>query len=229
VSIKNVFSEITSNPEAVSGGALGILLFFKKIRRAIVSAIKSSYNFVVRGQSIYNTINTFEATVEDKIQKKIDPVQHSIDSLRSMTTAIYKQLNPNGGYSLFDTVNRIDTRLAIMEMLVIDTKNKEKHGCFYTDEAGNILWVNSTALHMLGMTESEFKNEDWMNCIVDKEELANARYEFDKSLKFGVSFKSRTVEMESLHHAKMMVRISAKPYTIGSTKMFLATLKPIDT
>ena len=33
-----------------------------------------------------------------------------------------------------------------------------------------ILWVNSTALHMLGMTESEFKNEDWMNCIVDKEE-----------------------------------------------------------
>lgn len=112
-------------------------------------------------------------------------VQRSLPGARNerMLQAIIKELHPNGGSSLRDLLNRIETKLerthrAAKITLKMQRLYEEHEGlaAFLTDSEGRCIYANANYLALVGLTHDEILINGWKNVIDEavREDVANA-------------------------------------------------------
>ena len=85
---------------------------------------------------------------------------------------ILKELLPNGGTSMRDSVNRIeenqkktDRRVTLNEQIARASHSDAMHGIFQSDEIGRCHWVNSSYCKMVGRLPLEVQGDGWESYI----------------------------------------------------------------
>jgi len=78
---------------------------------------------------------------------------------------IIKELKPNGGSSIKDQLNRLETAVSISQaerLLLLDTINQGVWAC---DRKGNYSWVNDALRKAVGGSMADFVGNNWENVI----------------------------------------------------------------
>lgn len=86
-------------------------------------------------------------------------------SLGGKLDEIIKELKPNGGSSIKDQLNRLETSVSISEaqrMLLLDSVTS---GVWTTDEKGRCTWVNESLRKATGASLSDFIGTNWENVV----------------------------------------------------------------
>ncbi len=86
-------------------------------------------------------------------------------SLGGKLDEIIKELKPNGGSSIKDQLNRLETAVSISEaqrMLLLDSVTT---GVWTTDVKGRYTWVNEALRKATGASLSDFVGTNWENVI----------------------------------------------------------------
>lgn len=103
-----------------------------------------------------------------------------IDNLDSKLDIIISELKPNGGTSLKDQLNRLESSVSIGEaqrLLILDSNT---NGIWTSSPEGKLLWINNTLKQRTGFTLDEMKGDNWINVIwpadrsIVQEEWTNA-------------------------------------------------------
>ena len=93
---------------------------------------------------------------------------------------LYKMLNvmaaefrPNGGSSLRDAINRIETKVQMQEQTTIAIIKSLPLGTWVSDKNGKCIDLNKSLCRITGRTESEIKGDNWSNWVHpdEKEEV----------------------------------------------------------
>lgn len=97
--------------------------------------------------------------------------------------AIKKELQPNGGHSLSDKIERISDRSAMTEqrmraMLQADTAER----AFEANAGGEWVWVNRPLINLTGRTSEELLGNGWIN-MVDPADRAGVVEEWRQACK----------------------------------------------
>lgn len=93
---------------------------------------------------------------------------------RQVINEIYKQLKPNGGSSLRDAIDSIDSRLyrverqqlvhnQVQQLIMLDSGL----AVFETDTDGECVKTNRTFQNLVGRSQDELLGNGWINCIED--------------------------------------------------------------
>ena len=96
---------------------------------------------------------------------------------RRLLLQIVKELHPNGGSSLRDSLDRLEHNLNrthhLTKLVLRMQRITDEHAgvaTFLTNEHGQCIYANSHYLSMVGMTEEEVLRDGWKN-VVDEKEL----------------------------------------------------------
>lgn len=90
-----------------------------------------------------------------------------LSELRSKVTSIYNELNPNGGESVKDTINRIEGKLMSVEQKQNIYLLESPQGIFEADKDGKFINVNRTYMRMVGKSERELLGMNWVNSVAE--------------------------------------------------------------
>lgn len=135
----------------------------------------------------------------------------NIDNLTKSVDDIKKEVIPNGGSSIKDTVNRIDRR-----QVMIDKRSK---AIFYNiqdaivevDELGSILWANEK-FHKMFKTKN-LSGLDWIT-IIDESDRQEFLDEFNSCSETNreLDFKTYSTDGEVIHFSGFPYRDNDKNY-----------------
>lgn len=78
---------------------------------------------------------------------------------------IKEEFKPNGGSTLRDAINRIETRLLLEEHARRATSMILDVGIFETDGSGSCKWINRKFSELSGLAQSEAEGFGWINSI----------------------------------------------------------------
>lgn len=78
---------------------------------------------------------------------------------------IYQEVTPNGGSSLKDSVNRIETRQLIQEQRQHAYASHLTTPIFETDATGACTWVNKAYLDFVDASQDDILGHGWINFI----------------------------------------------------------------
>lgn len=78
---------------------------------------------------------------------------------------IEKELQPNGGTSLRDAVNRIEIRQLLAEQRHRAVLSANSQAYFECDAQGACIWANREYLRLTGRTLEEIRGNGWVNAI----------------------------------------------------------------
>lgn len=78
---------------------------------------------------------------------------------------IKEEFRPNGGSTLRDAINRIETRLLLEEHARRATSMILDVGIFETDGSGSCKWINRKFSELSGLSQSEAEGFGWINSI----------------------------------------------------------------
>ncbi len=108
----------------------------------------------------------------DEIKLAHKNLQTIVD-LKPKIDRIELELKPNGGSSIHDAINRIESKVGLQDQKLLALLKSMPYGTFITDSLGNWIDVNLTLCRITERTESELKGNDWMNWIHedDKEDV----------------------------------------------------------
>lgn len=109
------------------------------------------------------TIVSFCGWLYKKIYLPWKRIFDSHDNLLENIDTIKQEVTPNGGASIKDCINRIETR-----QLIIDERSKAvffnyNEPIFEVDNNGNIMWANSMFHKLMG--NKNLQGMDWVNII----------------------------------------------------------------
>jgi PAS domain S-box-containing protein len=158
---------------ALFGALAAILPFYRRIA-----------NFVFKSyiEPVQKFFSTF-ATLPDRLQALENSVDHKVTSLQELhykdVTAIKKELTPNGGTSMKDTVNKLAVgiekistnmeSLALqgnrMELRQQNILNSVSVPTFETNEQGECTFANRAYLELIGRSMDEIRGPSWINMI----------------------------------------------------------------
>lgn len=85
---------------------------------------------------------------------------------------IAKELRPNGGASMSDSLRRIENGIMKSEERQKILLNMLDYGIFETDDKGGITFVNKTLLRWTKRPESELWGESWINSVITTQRQA---------------------------------------------------------
>lgn len=139
---------------------------------------------------------------------------------------IQKQFYPNGGSSMRDSINRIES--GVQAALERDWVNYEldSRGIFEVDSEGKKCRVNKAWCNLTGISQDDAVNGyGWINGI-HHDDRARVRAEWESAIK-----ENRTSEME--YRTAMGIKVLAiatvlRNKTNGATLGWLGTLTPVD-
>jgi PAS domain S-box-containing protein len=157
----------------------------------------------------------------NRLHNIIDNI-NKIESISSTVLDMKKELFANGGSSLRDSVDRIETRIVTVEEKQNIYLMDAKHGLFETNETGRWITVNRTLCRMLNATEKELLGNGWINFIG-----AESVNRFNHCMANEVEYKqiSTMVTTEGNH---IMVSITANPLRSTLNKKLIGYLGTID-
>lgn len=166
-----------------------------------------------------------------KIQKEKEDKE-----LKSTVAEIYKQLKPNGGSSLRDSVDKIDSRLLRLEeqagmsaqvssLILLDAGL----AVFHADKEGNFSSVNRTFQIIAGRAESDLADLGWTSCI-DYDQRAETLEEWLESVKYEREFHA---EFSIVHTDGTKHPVSCKAFPLrnkdGDVTGWMGFVRKMDT
>lgn len=133
------------------------------------------------------------ALIWKKIIKPVAKMVKGHDYLVCSIKEIKHELTTNGGSSIKDAINRIESR-----QITVDHRSKAifynfEQPIFEISNAGDFLWSNEKFKE--ATDHKEFKGLDWVN-IVDEPERHHVLHEFESCSKGNREIKIKTVSMD---------------------------------
>lgn len=114
------------------------------------------------------TICTLVTTAYGAWRIIIKPIRSLVSNAIGVMKAIYhiqSELNPNGGASLRDAINRIELQLLMEQSARRATAMVLDVGVWEADKDGNYIWANRTWLDMNGLSLEDARGHGWVNGI----------------------------------------------------------------
>ena len=108
---------------------------------------------------------------------------------------IFEELTPNGGSSVKDKIDRMDSGLALVQQVQQAMAADTKAALFRTDSEGNCVWVNRTYTRTVGMNMSEILGHGWQNGISqdDRDDVVTEWYKsVEENREFSMNFNFET-------------------------------------
>lgn len=93
-------------------------------------------------------------------------VKAELLEIRNDIRGLVHELKPNGGTSLRDAVNRIESRQIVFEQRQRAVLTDANVGVFETDARGEFVWVNRRLCRIMERTPDELLGAGWLNAIV---------------------------------------------------------------
>jgi PAS domain S-box-containing protein len=157
----------------------------------------------------------------------IGDIKTDIAALTEQVGLVVQELQPNGGASVRDSLNRIELRQVLQEQRQKAILSDMSVGVFETDHDGNYIWVNRKYLRMTGRAPDEVKGSGWINTIAkrDRERVVMA---WNKAIAAGREFEE---EFTMITPDDDRVKVQARTYKMDSkpkgTLGFLGMLAPL--
>ncbi len=141
---------------------------------------------------------------------------------------IVAELHPNGGASIRDSLNRIETRQVLQEQRQKAILSDMSVGVFETDAEGHCIWANRKYLRMTGRTLAEVAGSGWTNIIASEDR--------DRVVKGWADSIDEQREFEDEYYIAtpegVKTKVRAQSYRMdqqnGSPIGYLGMLTPID-
>lgn len=103
--------------------------------------------------------------------RKIKPyvsITDDIQGLKTEVAAISKELKPNGGKSIKDQIDDLQTSAkTILYRQRWILENREE-AIFETDEKGNFTWANDSLSRLTDRLFKDLENNNWINALCEK-------------------------------------------------------------
>lgn len=99
----------------------------------------------------------------------VGDLKNDITTLTKQVSFVVTELQPNGGASVRDSLNRIELRQVLQEQRQKAILSDMSIGVFETDNQGQVVWVNRKYLRMTGRTPDEVKGSGWINTIAHRD------------------------------------------------------------
>jgi PAS domain S-box-containing protein len=123
---------------------------------------------------------------------------------------LLEQTTTNGGSSLRDQMNRIETYVQDLSLLVEAGHHLSPKPIFRTDSQGNFTWVNTAFTRLVGMGLDELRGLGWISAI-DPADVQRVTVEWDIAVRDRRKFESVMQIMNSLSQQTKKVKIKAHP------------------
>lgn len=188
------------------GGAAGAVLTIVKFWKRIWPTVKGAFTMIARLQRVENHVG--------QINTKLD--------------SILKELQPNGGSTIKDTVTRIDNALTVNVERQRVFNNDSMNGLMETDAEGNCVWANSTYLGIVGRTIESVLGKGWVNTI-QASERDRVMTEWDDALEEDREFEYE-YHVVTTRGERKMVRIRSMKLrdSNGTTVGYIKTVTPVN-
>lgn len=147
------------------------------------------------------------------LKKKYDEFKSAHQNLQKLVEYIPKiekidfELKPNGGASIRDAINRIESAINLQDKKLMTLFQSMPFGTFVTDNHGNWTDVNMMLCRITERTEAELKGKNWTRWIVD-EDRTQLIAEWEGSVKNEMMFDFETNYITPSEDLKS-IRISA--------------------
>lgn len=131
-------------------------------------------------------------------RKVVKPVFEYVKEWRKtaiQVEKIFEELTPNGGTSVKDKIDKIDTSLTYVSERLRAYLADVSEAHFETDAQGNYIRVNRTYTRLVGREPSEVLGKGWHNCIYqdDRESVIQAWEDsIDDSRELVIRFRFET-------------------------------------
>lgn len=174
---------------ALFGALATILPFYRRIA-----------NFVFKSyiEPVQKFFSTF-ATLPDRLQALENSVDHKVTALQTLhykdVTEIKKELTPNGGTSMKDTVNKLAVgidKIAVaidtlsvqgtrMELRQQNILNSVDVPTFETNKTGECVFANKAYLDLIGRSMDEIRGPSWIN-MIHPDDRSKVQAEWDAAI-----------------------------------------------
>jgi len=94
-----------------------------------------------------------------------------ISELYQKIQVIAQEFRPNGGSTLRDAINRIETKVSLQQQTTTAIIKSFPIGTWISDEKGKCIDVNKNLCRIMSRTEAEIKGDNWANWLLEKDEV----------------------------------------------------------
>lgn len=135
-------------------------------------------------------------------KRGIKPVLAALEQYHTLcdkVDTIFDEMTPNGGTSIKDRIERMDTGLSLVQEIQQAMAADTEAVLFRTDPNGDCVWVNRTYTRTVGRDLSEILGHGWQNAIaqVDRERVVTEWYKaVEENREFILDYNFETPEGE---------------------------------
>jgi len=149
-----------------------------------------------------------------KVFKVINKFSEEQEKVKECLKTIKKEVLPNGGGSMKDTINglkisvdRIEVRQQIIDQRTKAALHYKSQPLFEIDTSGNIIWFNE-AFKKLTNENGQMEGRDWF-AIVEENFRQNFMTEIDSCLRMG-----RKIDIDTVSQNGKFIHFVGYPYKI---------------
>lgn len=156
----------------------------------------------------------------------IGDIKTDLAAVHETLQTVVTELQPNGGASIRDSLNRIELRQVFNEQRQRAILTDMSVGVFETDVTGNYIWVNRKYLRMTGRAPNEVNGSGWVNTVAERDR-PKVMEEWQKAID-----EEREYEGEHciVTPDGMCIKVSVRTYKMvdstGSTLGFMGVMNP---
>jgi len=117
----------------------------------VILAIFSGYMFY-----LFNKLKPYTTIIKD------------MSDLKSDISSISNELKPNGGKSIKDQINELQSctkTILYRQRWILDNREEP---IFETDEKGNFTWANDALMRLTDRSFRDLENNNWINALCEK-------------------------------------------------------------
>lgn len=149
-------------------------------------------------------------TADREERAQFRSVVQMMPSIMSTLDDIKKEVKPNGGSSLRDSIDRIESLQSKHNLINTAQLSVSNVAYWESDNKGRFVVVSQAFCRLLAVSESEIKGSNWAT-MLHKEDKANVLREWADCIKFERSF---SMEFRFVRPNKSVVKVEAKAYPL---------------
>jgi PAS domain S-box-containing protein len=142
---------------------------------------------------------------------------------------IAAEMKPNGGHSMRDVINRVESRLVLQDERAKAIANDSAEALMEMDATGAMVWCNRTYSRMVGRDKSELMGWGFLNTI-DPRDRERVKDEWLEAVQNGIAYEN--TERKLRPDGKVFtVNVITQPLRSGGSGKvvgFIATMRPSD-
>ncbi len=125
-------------------------------------------NYAIYGAAISAVISSIILIYKRVVKPLVKHFSNWYDMMNKVDK-IFDELTPNGGTSIKDKIDRMDSGLALVQQVQQAMAADTESALFRTDSEGRCVWVNRTYTRIVGMNLAEVLGHGWQNAIAQEE------------------------------------------------------------